>query len=461
MAESYRTRLQKALAPCEDVFSTLPCELSARIISEMPPNSLARLALSSKALSVRVAVRVTEGELWAHWHVPLFKQACELRSLVCRRGSQGSPPVASKEARCNALLSLLAGLKAIEPRAHLIVRLQALGTDVSGWRYPWDHLVREVRALLREQLSQCVAACSVAMKPGQLTTFASAVTEATREWYWSPDPRAVYEKDQMRQAWCAMMSSAISTSVNRRDWTPRLALALADCYDRSAEAPKMDLANAASLAALLAAIPLSLYTTQQHAHASDPETAAVVMFAYSDQSWRRLHGDEEGEFEYYEDDYEMTQCLEDRGKLHLKVTREVAPPVAVAVQLLHLLVMEDEERHSRIEENREYGNGWDGDYTRFVGTRTFLAGWASVLDFARLPCHEAEALATGLASFKDSGVKACLVPLALEWIKVLVDPFKQPVARSSKKCAELATTVQRVQRVCEVMLAGSNTLHEP
>ena len=84
-----------------------------------------------------------------------------------------------------------------------------------------------------------------------------------------------------------------------------------------------------------------------------------------------------------------------------------------------------------------------------------------MLDFARLPCHEAEALATGLASFKDSGVKACLVPLALEWIKVLVDPFKQPVARSSKKCAELATTVQRVQRVCEVMLAGSNTLHEP
>ena len=126
MAESYRTRLQKALAPCEDVFSTLPCELSARIISEMPPNSLARLALSSKALSVRVAVRVTEGELWAYWHVPLFKQACELRSLVCRRASQGSPPVASKEARCNALLSLLAGLKAIEPRAHLIVRLQAL-----------------------------------------------------------------------------------------------------------------------------------------------------------------------------------------------------------------------------------------------------------------------------------------------------------------------------------------------
>ena len=47
------------------------------------------------------------------------------------------------------------------------------------------------------------------------------------------------------------------------------------------------------------------------------------------------------------------------------------------------------------------------------------------------------------------------MPLALEWIKVLVDPFKQPVARSSKKCAELATTVQRVQRVCEVMLAGA------
>ena len=445
-----RTRLQKALAPCEDVFSTLPCELSARIISEMPPDSLARLALSSKAMSSRVAGRVMDGELWASSHVPLFKKACELRTLVCRDSGT------SKEAhRKNALLSLLAGLKAIEPRAHLIVRLEALldGTDVSRWRYPWDHLVREVRALLREQLSQCVAACSIAMTPEQLTAFASAVTEATREWYWSPDPRAVYEKDRMRQAWCAMMSSAIRTSVNRRDWTPRLALALADCYDRGTEAPKYDLANAASLAALLAALPLSLYTTQQHVHASNisAETAAVLMFAYIDQSWRKLHGDDASEFEYYEDDYEMTQCLEDRGKLHLNVMREVAPPVAVAVQLVHLLVMEDKERHSRIEENREHGNGWDSDYTRFVGTRAFLAGWASVLDFAHLPSHEAEALATGLASFKDSGVKACLMPLALEWIKVLVDPIKQPLARSSQKCAELATTVQRV---CEAMLAG-------
>ena len=446
-----RTRLQKALAPCEDALSTLPCELSARIISEMPPDSLARLALSSKALSSRVAERVMDGELWASSHVPLFKKACELRALV----SRDPPPGASKEARYSALASLIDGLKVIEPRAYLIVRLEALGKDVSRWRYPWDHLVREVRALLREQLSRCVVACSVAMSTEQLTTFASAVTEATREWYWSPDPRAVYEKDRMRQAWCAMMSSAISNNVNRRDWTPRLALALADCYDRGAEAPKYDLANAASLAALLAALPLSLDTTQQHAHASDlsAENAAVVMFAYSDQCWRKLHGDEDGEFEYYEEDYEMTQCLEDRGKLHLNVTREVAPPVAVAVQLLHLLVMEDKERHSRIEENREHGNGWDSDYTRFVGTRAFLAGWASVLDFAHLPSDEAEALATGLASFKDSGVKACLVPLALEWIKVLVDPFKQPVARSSQKCAELATTVQRV---CEVMLAGSN-----
>ena len=167
-----------------------------------------------------------------------------------------------------------------------------------------------------------------------------------------------------------------------------------------------------------------------------------------------MHDDEEDEDE---DDYEMTQYLEDRGQFYLDVlTREIVPPMAVAVQLIHVLVMEDEERHLNIEEEARHHRGfWEGDYAQFVGIKTFLAGWISELDFAHLSSHEAEELASGLASFKDSGAKAYFVPLALEWIKVLVDPFKQPLARSSQKYAELAMTIQQVQRVCEVMLAGS------
>ena len=61
-----------------------------------------------------------------------------------------------------------------------------------------------------------------------------------------------------------------------------------------------------------------------------------------------MHDDEEDEDE---DDYEMTQYLEDRGQFYLDVlTREIVPPMAVAVQLVHVLVMEDENRHSNIEE---------------------------------------------------------------------------------------------------------------
>ena len=61
-----------------------------------------------------------------------------------------------------------------------------------------------------------------------------------------------------------------------------------------------------------------------------------------------MHDDEEDEDE---DDYEITQYLEDRGQFYLDVlTREIVPPMAVAVQLVHVLVMEDENRHSNIEE---------------------------------------------------------------------------------------------------------------
>jgi len=157
-----------------------------------------------------------------------------------------------------------------------------------------------------------------------------------------------------------------------------------------------------SLTLLLDAIPLSL--TALKACLRDAglpvEAAAAALLSHINKIWSDQHDDDEWEYEY-EDDFEQEQYFEDRAQLFLTVTRQLAPPVAVILLLVRKLIKEDRRRHGEIDENNHH-NEYHITYARFVATRTFLAGWAAFMDFTRLSGHETEALAAGLASFKNS-----------------------------------------------------------
>ena len=449
-----RTRRQKALAPCEDVFSTLPSELSERVIAGMPPDSLARLALTSKALSSLVAVRVIDKEVWSA-PIKLLKDASELkhavRSLAFRahRCAFGVKKDAEDKEKAHHMgVALLARLKTMcSSREAVVVQLEQAVRDQNGEGlsygscglfscYSHSGITNQVSALLRKQRKQCVVACSLAMKPDAFLAFASKVTESQN-----------WDEEQRRRTWSDTFSSAIRSNVHRLDWTPHLVVDLAERSPAYKDKPDVE-----SLTLLLDAIPLSLTALKACLRDADlpVEAAAAALLSHINKIWSDQHDDDEWEYEY-EDDFEQEQCFKDRAQLFLTVTRQLAPPVAVILLLVRKLIKEDRERHKEIDENNHPDhNEYHITYARFVATRTFLAGWAAFMDFTRLSGHETEALAAGLASFKNSEVKACFVPIALEWTMALVQPLKQPGRRSNQQDAELAATVERV---CRTMLA--------
>ena len=439
-------RLQQASASAEGIFTSLPHELSARIIAEMLPGSLARLALSSKALSARVAERVTDKSLWDSLH-PLIQEASNLWSVVKNQHCDEN-----KGKQVETFMALLAHLKDVcTRRDRVILRMEAflreMGDATDLWAYKdlfgrRNDIVVVVQKLLESQLQQCVVACSVVMKPDQLMTFAADMTKAT-----------AVMKPTCRM-WCDMMSMAIRTNVHRLEWSPQLAIDLAK------RAPHFK-GSERELTTLVSAVPLSPQVVKACVHSSNlsTEEASAVVLAFISESFAKLHEgeleDEEDPDGYYEEDYDENQYIKDRAQVFLDVTRQVMPPVKLTLQLVRALVKEDKSRHSNIESN--YHQGWDGEshgspcYKRFIGTRAFIAGWGSTLDFVSLSHEESEALLSGLASFKDRDVKACLVPIALEWIKALVQPLEEPGRRSNQKDVELAKSVKKV---CQAIMCS-------
>ena len=442
-----RTRRQKALAPCEDVFSTLPSELSERVIAGMPPDSLARLALTSKALSSLVAVRVIDKEVWSA-PIELLQDASELkhavRSVFFAR-ARLNKDAEDKEKAHQMGVALLARLKTMcSSREAVVVQLEEAVRDQNGEGlrhgsglfscYPHSGITNQVTNLLKKQRKQCVVACSLAMTPDAFLAFASKVTESQN-----------WDEEQRRRTWSDTFSSAIRSNVHRLDWTPHLVVDLAERSPAYKDKPDVE-----SLTLLLDAIPLSLTALKACLRDADlpVEAAAAALLSHINKIWSDQHDDDEWEYEY-EDDFEQEQCFKDRAQLFLTVTRQLAPPVAVILLLVRKLIKEDRERHEEIDDNNN-DNEYHTTYARFVATRTFLAGWAAFMDFTRLSGHETEALAAGLASFKNSEVKVCFVPIALGWVMALVQPLKQPGRRSNQQDAELAATVERV---CRTMLA--------
>ena len=452
------------------MFTALPHELSAKIIAQMPTDSLARLALSSKRLSTRVAERVADKALWDSL-IPLVEEANHLWTVVKNqqideyRGMQ-----------MDTFMRLLAHIKEVCPGTeHVIDRMEAhlLETqmDTTCWKYhrlfrstAGMGIVTLVKNLLDDKLERCVAACSVAMKPEQLMTFAADVTKASSKMWDDPSWRPEYLEERCI-VWCRTMRMAIRTSVHRLDWSPQLAIGLA----KRAPHYKAVKDSKGLIASLVAAVPLSSQVVEACAHSSDLalKDASAVVLAFINKSFTRLHEDELGELgldegdleeyhmDYYEEDYGQHAYIKDRGQVFLDVARQIMPPVELSLQLLRALIEEDKSRHFNIED--DYDNGfYDGspDYDQFVGTRIFVAGWVSSLNFTSLSRKESEALASGLASFQNRDVKACLVPVALEWIKALVQPLKEAGRRSNKKDAEL---VKSIEQICQAILVGSSS----
>jgi len=458
-------QLKKASASNDDVFTALPDDLSARVIAQMPPDSLARLALSSKALSTRVAERVTDKALWDTL-VPLIQEASQLCTVVRNQDDEQY-----KGKQMDTFMALLAHLKDVCPASDQVVlemelHLRITTMDTTRWRSSrlffrqhWGqsqlaqcYIGTKVQGLLDRQLKQCVVACSLSMKPDQLMVFAADVTKASPTWWEAPSA------EERCSTWCEMMSVAIRANVHRLEWSPQLAISLAKRaphYEGSQELTTL----------LVSAVPLSPQVIKACVHSSDlsPKEASAVMLAFINKSFARLHEDEfEGEDMdeedyiefYYEDDYDRTEYITDRAQVFLNVTRQFNPPIKLTLWLVRALVKEDEFRHCRIEDNH-YQDPYEHSspsYDSFLGTRAFIAGWVSILDFTSLSHQQSEALVSGLASFKDSDVKAYFVPFALEWIKALVQPLKKPGRRSNQKDVELAKSVEKV---CQAILMGS------
>ena len=448
---------KKASASNDDVFTALPDDLSARIIAQMPPDSLARLALSSKALSTRVAGRVTDKALWDTL-VPLIQEASHLCTVVRNQDDEQY-----KGKQMDTFMALLAHLKDACPASDQVVlemerHLRNTEMDTTRWRgsplfyrQHCGYIGTKVQGLLDRQLKRCVVACSLSMKPDQLMVFAADVTKASPTWWEAPSP------EERCSTWCEMMSVAIRANVHRLEWSPQLAISLAKRaphYEGSQELTTL----------LVSAVPLSPQVIMACVHSADlsPKEASAVMLAFINKSFARLHEDDfEGEDMdedynevFYENDYDQTEEIKDRAKVFLNVTRQFNPSIKRTLWLVRALVKEDEFRHCCIEDNH-YQNPYEHgspSYDSFLGTRAFIAGWVSILDFESLSHQQSEALVSGLTSFKDSNVKACFVPFALAWIKALVQPLKKPGRRSNQKDVELAKSVEKV---CQAILMGS------
>jgi len=458
-ARLQKTPTHASTASNEDMFTALPDDLSARVIAQMPPDSLARLALSSKALSTRVAERVTDKALWDPL-VPLVQEASHLWTVVHNQHDERY-----KGKQIDTFMTLLAELKVCTASDRLIVEMEAhlevTQMDTKRWsgqclfsrtlaQYGCD-IRTKVRRLLDRQLQKCVVACSLVMKPHQLMAFAAGMTKASPTWWEAPSP------EERCSTWCEMMSVAIRANVHRLEWSPELAISLAKRAPHYKGTQKLT-----TSLSLVAAVPLPPQVLKACVRSSDlsSKQASAVMLAFINKSFARLHEDvfededldEEDYIEfYYEDDDDRTEYITDRGQVFLNVTRQFNPPIKVILHLVRALVKEDESRHADIEDS-DYANP---SYDRFLGTQTFIAGWVSILDFTSLLHEESEALVSTLASFKERDVKACFVPFALEWIKALVQPLKEPGRRSrvpDQKDGELARSVEKV---CQAILTGS------
>ena len=185
----------------------------------MPPDSLARLALTSKALSSLVAVRVIDKEVWSA-PIKLLKDASELkhavRSLAFRahRCAFGVKKDAEDKEKAHQMgVALLARLKTMcSSREAVVVQLEQAVRDQNGKGlsygscglfscYSHSGITNQVSALLRKQRKQCVVACSLAMKPDAFLAFASKVTESQN-----------WDEEQRRRTWSDTFSSAIRSN---------------------------------------------------------------------------------------------------------------------------------------------------------------------------------------------------------------------------------------------------------
>lgn len=401
-------------------------DLLAHVLSHVSMQSLARLALTSKAVAVHVRARALHRETWEEFdHLfncsELFRIAERKYLNSTSTGICGSPEAAEELRKARS--------EAYRMRDWILHTHFEKCTTTISLRSLEFHDIDRVRF---QTMAIFNTACCVALTPAEMLAFASQLVNIQRELEW-PEPTNY----KLRLSWAQFWSRSIGANLFRTQWTADHVVALvALCPCESSDTlhttfnTRLDSfpyfsrdhrqwtpqSYAADSTLRRLHITMTSLTAAAQSTTLPPAMLAILIDEYLlSRFFELLDGIDDDGITYEEEAvmarYESCETRErarDEGTLVTTLLKRINPALQVALALLQNLA------------DHDIGDALGVNEPEYTCTTTFIKGYFGEnggFDYAALSAADREALLAHVSGIEELEIRRTFLELSFGWIE--------------------------------------------